>query len=400
MIKNFLAIAILLLTFSFESVAQNCDGQRYRDQIFTIVDVTEVTYTTANNTNLKMDIYQPQGDVAVNRPLIVLAHGGSFVGGSKTQDNVVVALCQNFAKRGYVTASINYRLGNPLNMLTTNGAIEVVMKAISDGKAAVRYFRKDVAENGNTFKINPDLIFIGGNSAGAVLAMHYAYISSVSETPQNIQTIMNANGGIEGNSGNAGYSSAISGVINLAGGLNQVDFINNGEPPVISFHGSTDNVVPYNCANAQGGATPVILCGLGAMQPRLTSEEIVHVSKVYQGLGHTPWQTNSTMMAEIDSMVSSFLYDYACDGSVSIEEKISETQISVYPNPTRNTLNIKSEKYFEKIEVFDFMGRKVFEDLATSNYLTINTSSFRSGAYLMRVSVSGNVLASKRIIIE
>src|SRR5690606_7470044 len=146
------------------------------------------------------------------------------------------------------------------------------------------------------------------------------YLSDINEAPANMQTIINANGGLEGNSGNHGYSSEISGVLNLAGGLHDVNFLTAGEPPVISFHGSTDDVVPYTCANAQGGITPVVLCGLGSLQPRLTSEGIVHVSKVYQGQGHTPWQTNSTMMAEVDSMVREFLYDMACDASVNIAE--------------------------------------------------------------------------------
>lgn len=365
---KFLGSALLsILTvcfFSVNVIAQNCDGVRYKDQIFTNVDVTEVTYTTANSTNLKLDVYEPQGDTATNRPLIILAHGGSFIGGNKTADGTVTTLCQNFAKRGYVTASINYRLGGPLEMLILNSAITVVVKAISDGKAAVRYFRKDVAENGNTFGINPDMIYVGGNSAGAVLYLHHAYISEVSEAPQSIQTVLNQNGGIEGNSGNDGYSSAVSGVINLAGGLNEVDFIDNGEPPVISFHGSADDVVPYNCANAQGGATPVQLCGLGALQPRLTSEGIDHVSKVYSGAGHTPWQSNNTMMAEIDSMVTSFLFDRVCTAT-SIAEMAKENAFSVYPNPTNGILNIETlatatQPY--NVKVYDASGRMVWNE--------------------------------------
>jgi len=364
-------LSMLFIYFSAEVTAQGCDGTRYKDQIFTNVDVTEVTYSTANSATLKLDVYEPQGDTETNRPLIVLAHGGSFIGGNKTADATVTTLCENFAKRGYVTASINYRLGGPLDMLILNSAITVVVKAISDGKAAVRYFRKDAAENGNTFGIDPNMIFVGGNSAGAVLYLHHAYISEVSEAPQNIQTILNQNGGIEGNSGNDGYSSAVSGVINLAGGLNEVQFIDNGEVPVISFHGDADDVVPYTCANAQGGATPVVLCGLGSMQPRLTSEGVEHVSKVYAGSGHTPWQSNNTMMTEIDSMVASFLFNKVCT-STGIAEKSKDKTFAVYPNPTSGVLNIESLVESNKpysLKVFDASGSMVWNE---NNVVTKN----------------------------
>lgn len=354
--------SMLFLFFTAEVSAQGCDGTRYKDRIFTNVDVTEVIYSTANSTTLKLDVYEPQGDTETKRPLIVLAHGGSFIGGNKTADATVTTLCENFAKRGYVTASINYRLGGSLEMLTLNSAITVVIKAISDGKAAVRYFRKDAAENGNTFGIDSNMIFVGGNSAGAVLYLHHTYISDVNEAPQNIQTILNQNGGIEGNSGNDGYSSAVSGVINLAGGLNEVQFIDIGEPAVISFHGDDDDVVPYTCANAQGGFTPVVLCGLGSMQPRLTSEGIDHVSKVYAGEGHTPWQSNNTMMTEIESMVASFLFNKVC-ASTGIAENAKDKTFSVYPNPTSGTLNIEilagtNQPY--QVKVFDASGRMVW----------------------------------------
>jgi poly(3-hydroxybutyrate) depolymerase len=379
--------SMLFFVISAEVSAQVCDGVRYKDQIFTNVDVTEVTYTTANSTNLKLDVYQPQGDTETNRPLIILAHGGSFIGGNKTADATVTTLCENFAKRGYVTASINYRLGGPLDMLVLNSAITVVVKAISDGKAAIRYFRKNVAENGNTFGINPNMIFVGGNSAGAVLYLHHAYISEVSEAPQSIQTVLNQNGGIEGNSGNDGYSSAVSGVINLAGGLNEVDFIDNGEAPVISFHGDADDVVPYYCADAQGGVTPVQLCGLGALQPRLTSEGIDHVSKVYTGAGHTPWQSNAAMMVEIDSMVADFLFEKVCN-TTSIAEIAKEKTFSIYPNPTNGTLNIEAFTKTTKpysVKIFDASGRMVWNEKNINETTTALQLNLTAGIYRVMV---------------
>ena len=49
------------------------------------------------------------GDTENNRPLIILAHGGSFIAGVRANPSMV-SLGEAFAKRGYVVASISYRL--------------------------------------------------------------------------------------------------------------------------------------------------------------------------------------------------------------------------------------------------------------------------------------------------
>ena len=54
-----------------------------------------------------MDIYTPDSDTASNRPLIIFIHGGSYLGGSKTEIDCI-DFCEHFAKKGYVTASVNF----------------------------------------------------------------------------------------------------------------------------------------------------------------------------------------------------------------------------------------------------------------------------------------------------
>ncbi|HWB63990.1 MAG TPA: alpha/beta hydrolase, partial [Chitinophagales bacterium] len=257
-----LAFTLSALVFVQRTEAQ---GVLYKDMVFSSVDFTsDVVYSTSNSTTLAMDIYQPHGDTSSMRPVLIMAHGGSFISGDRTNDNVCTQLCDSFARRGYVCASIDYRLGNALQMIDSAQAITVVMKAISDGKSAVRFFRKDAATT-NTYRINPDLIFVGGNSAGAVLYMHQIYIDSLNECPPNLRNIINANGGLEGNSGNDGYCSYSTAVLNLAGGLNVPEFVGPGNKPSFNAQGDQDATVPYNCADAQSGFTPVRLCGLGAI---------------------------------------------------------------------------------------------------------------------------------------
>ena len=137
--KSTYIIALLFSNFLFAQ----CDG-RYEMEIFEQVEVNTVIYSDVHN--LSMDIYQPVGDDVTNRPLIIFAHGGTFIFGNKNNPTVV-ELCETFAKRGYVTASINYRLANDIVGLfeqftfytNTESAYEVVLNAMMDGKAAVSY---------------------------------------------------------------------------------------------------------------------------------------------------------------------------------------------------------------------------------------------------------------------
>ena len=159
--------------FLFSTILfSQCDG-RYESEIFnevnkTIVEYTDVYDWSVFDSGLDMDIYQPSNDTTTNRPLLIFAHGGTFVAGNKNNPTMV-SLCEAFAKRGYVTASIQYRLTSALNLLLPNAYdifSQTVLNAVSDMKAAVRFFRKDFFENGNTYGINPNQIFVGGNSAG------------------------------------------------------------------------------------------------------------------------------------------------------------------------------------------------------------------------------------------
>ncbi|HEY4799712.1 MAG TPA: alpha/beta hydrolase, partial [Bacteroidia bacterium] len=236
--------ALFLSTFMFAQTY--CGSSRYDTVVFSTVTTTSNVVYGYNTTNsgtgdtLKMDIYQPAGDVATMRPVIVFAHGGSFIGGSKT-DSYAVDFATRFAKRGYVVASIDYRLGMSFPINAANGT-NAVWRATQDMKAAIRFFRKDAATT-NTYKIDPNYIFAGGYSAGAFMAVHHAYLDKVSEIPASVDTTVV--GGFEGSSGNPGYSSKVKAIVNLAGAIGDSSWINTGDIPMVTLQGNNDNTVPY-----------------------------------------------------------------------------------------------------------------------------------------------------------
>jgi len=236
---SFKIIAIIILFTGIQSIfAQNID--RYKSEIFSEIDtIPNVQYGAAlnlnnENENLLLNIYTPKTDIVKNRPMIIFIHGGGFLNGDKSK-GYQIKYCKSFAKRGYVTSSINYRLGINKTRTDTDYA-EAMLRAVQDAKAAVRFFRKNFVEYG----INPNQIFISGGSAGSMTALQLAYMDQ-NEVPKTID--QKKWGNVEGTSGNEGFSSRVSGVINCYGAMIDINWIKKGDVPVFSMHGNADLTV-------------------------------------------------------------------------------------------------------------------------------------------------------------
>ncbi len=109
-------LALALLAGCTVSRPEGPSPLRYRDAVFTAVDRTnDIQYGSApdragNPEALKLDLYQPSGDTIAKRPVLIWIHGGGFIQGDKASGSTIATY---FAKLGYVTASINYRLLSP-----------------------------------------------------------------------------------------------------------------------------------------------------------------------------------------------------------------------------------------------------------------------------------------------
>merc|ERR1712046_562221 len=101
------------------------------------------------------------------------------------------------AQRGFVAVSVEYRTLAGLISLET----EIPqLKATEDARAAVRFVRKMAKE----YRIDPDRIFMEGDSAGAIVSLYMGYVKSAQE---------------EGKSGNPGYRSDIQLAVSVSGSL-------------------------------------------------------------------------------------------------------------------------------------------------------------------------------------
>lgn len=250
-------LTCFLLSLPFIQLAQY-NPDRYKDQIFTTASgETDVKYGKAPQwvwpyweEDLKLNVYRPDGDTLTKRPLIIFAHAGGFLNGSKDVDNML-AICDSFARKGYVTATIDYRKG--FNPLDGSSAERAVYRGIQDGKAAVRFFK----EKRDTYGIDTNNIFFGGMSAGGYIALHVGYMDKESERPQSTYgggTVNNL-GCLDCSGNNYAHSSKVKGVLDYWGAVQDTTIIESGDAPVLIMHGENDPTVPFGVGHPFGLST-------------------------------------------------------------------------------------------------------------------------------------------------
>jgi poly(3-hydroxybutyrate) depolymerase len=432
-----------LAIFSMISMADaQCNGGRYASNVFTNVTATtaiqygqNALFTGANQI-LTLDFYQPTGDTETKRPLIILAHGGSFQFGSSA-DGDVTYLCQEFARKGYACASINYRKGFfPLDSLN---AVKAVIRAVQDMKAAVRFFYKDSKEGINQFKIDTNNIFVGGSSAGAITALHLAYLDKTCElNPYIPQAQLTPLGGIDGNSGNACYSEKIKGVINLCGALANYSWMEAGDVPLVSLHGTNDATVKYNRGIVNPGVPLIYLDGSRMLYEHSENIGIQHNFFTFLGAPHVPYAgTSATNIAYMDTTVR-FVRDFLIDqlgcsdaplqapnataetanlyaftpctthvpidfcALASIEEINDLIEIQLYPNPAVNQMkvNIAEMNSEYTLRVVDLTGREIYSLTSNQNSVELQKSEIGRGTFLLHISTKTGYASTQKIVFE
>ena len=156
-----------------------------------------------------------------------------------------------YAQRGYVAASIDYRLVGddpPTEDLARDPTdLQSVAAAAArvDAARAVEWMRANAA----TYRIDPDRIAIGGYSAGAITSMGTAYRDA----------------GVDG--------TDVQVVLSLSGGLyGQESIIEADEAPLIMIHGTADPTVPFSLAEA--------------IEDQALSVGLIHEFYPLEGVGH------------------------------------------------------------------------------------------------------------------
>ena len=80
------------------------------------------------------------------------------------------------------------------------------------------------------------------------------------------------------------------------------------------------------------------------------------------------------------------------------ENNLQNNNINVYPNPSKDLINIKISDKIENIKIYNFIGQIVFDEIINDNSVQINTSNYKPGIYFITIKIK-NKLINKKIII-
>lgn len=269
--KHFILILISFLLFSCKADKDRIpdfpkkhvirDGNDLRGQsnsgkLFSVEQVAEdeayAEHTDRKAYQMTYDLFLPENEDK-EKSLIVFLHPGAFLTGSKN-DALIQRFCKDFAGKGYATLAANYRLadyqggvGDLLDQLMKPGKLakNQIYRSLQDAHSLLAYCEA----NAESWGVDPDRIYLAGYSAGAILALNYAYIDEreafdfFQHDPLNCLDCLPYKGESEEDMSRG----KIRGLIAIAGGIFELDHIEEKDQlPTLLIHGNEDDMVPYH----------------------------------------------------------------------------------------------------------------------------------------------------------
>ena len=87
------------------------------------------------------------------------------------------------------------------------------------------------------------------------------------------------------------------------------------------------------------------------------------------------------------------------DDITGITEPAQLDAVTIFPNPARDRLTIKSNHRILRVSVFNSLGKNIYKIRGTENFLNLNTADFEPGVYLFRVqTIEG--LITRAVVFE
>jgi len=436
-LNKFILLIIIALLFSKVSYTQQyCIPGRFDTtyafnpfQIDTLGGITygeNVNYL-GDSTILKYIIAYPKfsEDLLSKRPFVLLIHGGGFIDGTMYDMKPVML---DFAMRGYVCASIDYRIGwntggNPLNCEGDGYTLaQAIYRAMQDTKAAFRYF----AANANTYKIDTSYFFTGGISAGAVLSLLITYATQ-NEILIQYPNFLTELGPLDSATNQYTNQFRIQGILSSSGGLFDTAYINNANAvPTLMFHGTADINVPFGTGYAYNCSNYVRTEGSNEIKKRFRT-----ISKPFEldyvpGGGHENFypieyiqrrsilflkrrlcnQPRQIIIENYTTILDTSLIDLTpvITGNETAPGNYALSQN--YPNPFNPVTVIKysiPKMELVKLVVYDVLGKEIAtlvnEVKGAGEYrVDFNASSFTNGVYFYKLT-TGNFSQTKKMIL-
>jgi acetyl esterase/lipase len=255
-----LALFTVLLSVGDQSFgqAQAPSSGNWADYVFNDYDILpNITYATANNTELKLDLYLPR-DRSTPKPTLILFHGGGWVAGQKER-NVLWLL--PYLSMGWAVINVEYRIAQ--NSLAP--------AAVEDCRCALRW----ATYNAGRYNLDASKFVLTGTSAGGHLALITGMLPAQNvfdrqcptadstrwakgtEPETKVAAIVNWFGitdvadlidGPNAKHYAIEWFGSMSNRQELARQVSPINHVRPGLPAIITIHGSEDNIVPYDHA--------------------------------------------------------------------------------------------------------------------------------------------------------
>jgi len=248
-------LIVFVPSFGWAQSAGSAEWADYASDDYEVVP--NITYNTANNTELKLDLYRPKNSHAPT-PTIMYIHGGGWVRGTKER-NVLRVL--PYLALGWAVVNVEYRLaGNSL-----------APAAVEDCRCALRWIVQHAAE----YNFDTARIVITGSSAGGHLALMTGMLpestvfdrqcpnnrtvrrEGVTEQPLKVAAIINWYGITDVGDLLSGpnvrdyaieWFGSMKNREELASEVSPIHYVRVGLPPILTIHGDADPIVPYTQA--------------------------------------------------------------------------------------------------------------------------------------------------------
>lgn len=348
-----------------------------------------------NNVTLKLDAYYPMlaEDTLPLRPLIMMVHGGGLISGDKIN---YTRVCREFAKRGFVAVTVNYRLGLSC-IADTISEEKAKYRAQQDVHAAFRF----VADNAALLRVDTSWMFIGGGSAGSVAALGVVYLTQAewnAFTPSLQPLLGNLN-----SSGNALTNSfSIKGVFNDWGAMLKTSIEPSEMLPMVSFHGDADSTVSLDSSFGGGCIHVDKSYGSRAMHQLLIDNGVCSDLSVKPGGGHGVYQDSVFGVPFRVGRAACFFKSLFCNnctsfyqtdsigancaiGTTSAGNLPSDSKLHVYPNPFHDRINIRNADGYKEYSLFNPLGQIIYSGTAIN---TADFSKLSEGVYVLKVKTS------------
>lgn len=435
-----LGLRFVLVAFGVFAVASGA-AERYKDRLFAVEKAKDISYakdvphlsslhslsetlveevgqyvyfyTNEKDVELKpllMDIYTPKGDSEKKRAAVIVSHGGAMVAGAKDDtDQQTVTYCDSLAARGFVAVSIEYRMGVTLEGSGLTYSIDsvdfarAVYRGVQDINAAVRYVRK----NADNLGIDPNRIYLVGNSAGAILSLENVYTSKDNDFPTYIQKKDAPDLGSLNVYGEQGVDSRANGVVALWGAVHSPNIIGENKTPVLLVHGTDDETVLFKTGRPLANASSMVinmlpnsmalmasllklnigtptLYGSFVIDSVLKAKNIEHetyfVEKAYHEFYDEPEYEKP-----VRTKVFDFLYKLATSDAVSsIGKRAVLARASGVQMQNGNRSFTVSRGIGLKFDIVDIRGRSVMSGKVSAGE-SVDLRTLENGVYVLRV---------------